>query len=154
MRYQDRNRCRNLHLAHIRMWAGDYTLSGLVGFELRCKTVGVFGTGAIGSAAARIFCVSAAGPAHANMLCSTSVVPSQLIAYLSACPGNSPCQDVQALLSLQPNPLLQAVAAVSYHLEAVPCLKYGVICDQSGSTNRAQGNPGGSALDGERFPCA
>ena len=89
MRYQDRNRCRNLHLAHIRMWAGDYTLSGLVGFELRCKTVGVFGTGAIGSAAARIFCVSAAGPAHANLLCSTSVVPSQLIAYLSACPGNS-----------------------------------------------------------------
>ncbi|CAL5224887.1 g7646 [Coccomyxa viridis] len=47
---------RNLHLAHIRMWAGDYTLSGLVGFELRCKTVGVVGTGAIGAAAARIFC--------------------------------------------------------------------------------------------------
>ena len=40
------------------MWAGDYTLSGLVGFELRCKTVGVVGTGAIGAAAARIFCVS------------------------------------------------------------------------------------------------
>ena len=53
------SRCRNLHLAHIRMWAGDYTLSGLVGFELRCKTVGVVGTGAIGTAAARIFCVSA-----------------------------------------------------------------------------------------------
>ena len=49
---------RNLHLAHIRMWAGDYTLSGLVGFELRCKTVGLIGTGAIGAAAARIFCVS------------------------------------------------------------------------------------------------
>ena len=47
--------CRNLHLAHIRMWAGDYTLSGLVGFELRSKTVGVLGTGAIGAAACRIF---------------------------------------------------------------------------------------------------
>ncbi|KAK9905506.1 hypothetical protein WJX75_001127 [Coccomyxa subellipsoidea] len=46
---------RNLHLAHIRMWAGDYTLSGLVGFELRSKTVGVLGTGAIGAAACRIF---------------------------------------------------------------------------------------------------
>ena len=45
-------------MAYIRMWAGDYTLSGLVGFELRCKTVGIVGTGAIGSAAARIFCVS------------------------------------------------------------------------------------------------
>ena len=45
-------------MAHIRMWAGDYTLSGLVGFELRCKTVGILGTGAIGAAAARIFCVS------------------------------------------------------------------------------------------------
>ncbi|EIE23378.1 hypothetical protein COCSUDRAFT_28806 [Coccomyxa subellipsoidea C-169] len=46
---------RNLHLAHIRMWAGDYTLSGLVGFELKSKTVGVLGTGAIGAAACRIF---------------------------------------------------------------------------------------------------
>lgn len=45
-------------MAHIRMWAGDYTLSGLVGFELRSKTIGILGTGAIGSAAARIFCVS------------------------------------------------------------------------------------------------
>lgn len=56
--YQLLHRCRNLHLAHIRMWAGDYTLSGLVGFELRCKTVGILGTGAIGACAARIFCVS------------------------------------------------------------------------------------------------
>ncbi|BDA47224.1 2-hydroxyacid dehydrogenase homolog [Coccomyxa sp. Obi] len=46
---------RNLHLAHLRMWAGDYTLSGLVGFELKSKTVGVLGTGAIGAAACRIF---------------------------------------------------------------------------------------------------
>lgn len=49
---------RNLHLAHIRMWAGDYTLSGLVGFELKSKTVGIVGTGAIGAAACRIFSVS------------------------------------------------------------------------------------------------
>lgn len=55
-------RRRNLHLAHIRMWAGDYTLSGLVGFELRCKTVGILGTGAIGACAAQIFCVSAPRP--------------------------------------------------------------------------------------------
>ena len=60
--YQLLRRCRNLHLAHIRMWAGDYTLSGLVGFELRCKTVGILGTGAIGACAARIFCVSAPRP--------------------------------------------------------------------------------------------
>ena len=59
-------------MAHIRMWAGDYTLSGLVGFELRCKTVGIVGTGAIGAAAARIFCVS---PSDAGLLvlCSTNL---------------------------------------------------------------------------------
>ena len=59
-------------MAHIRMWAGDYTLSGLVGFELRCKTVGILGTGAIGAAAARIFCVS---PSAADLpgLCSASI---------------------------------------------------------------------------------
>ncbi len=49
--------CRNLHQAHIRMWAGDYTLSGLVGFEMRSKVIGVVGTGAIGAAACRIFSV-------------------------------------------------------------------------------------------------
>ena len=57
-------------MAHIRMWAGDYTLSGLVGFELRCKTVGILGTGAIGAAAARIFCVSPSAAAL-PVLCST-----------------------------------------------------------------------------------
>ncbi|BDA51492.1 2-hydroxyacid dehydrogenase homolog 2 [Coccomyxa sp. Obi] len=46
---------RNLHLAHVRMHIGDYTLSGLVGYELRSKTIGVLGTGAVGTAACRIF---------------------------------------------------------------------------------------------------
>ena len=58
-------------MAHIRMWAGDYTLSGLVGFELRCKTVGILGTGAIGAAAARIFCVSLSA-ADLPVLCSAN----------------------------------------------------------------------------------
>jgi D-lactate dehydrogenase len=40
------------------MWAGNYTLSGLVGFEVRSKTIGVVGTGAIGAAACSIFLVS------------------------------------------------------------------------------------------------
>ena len=47
-------------MATIRMWAGDYTLSGLLGFELHAKTVGVLGTGAIGAVACRIFMVGAA----------------------------------------------------------------------------------------------
>ncbi|CAL8465644.1 g5180 [Coccomyxa elongata] len=46
---------RNLHLANIRMHTGDYTLSGLVGYEMRSKTIGVIGTGAVGTVACRIF---------------------------------------------------------------------------------------------------
>jgi len=45
---------RNLHQAHVRVSQGNYALSGLVGFEMLGKTVGVLGTGAIGSHAARI----------------------------------------------------------------------------------------------------
>lgn len=41
---------RRLHHASMRMQQWDYSLSGLVGFELHGKTVGVVGTGAIGSA--------------------------------------------------------------------------------------------------------
>ncbi len=75
--------CRNLHLAHIRMWAGDYTLSGLVGFELRCKTVGVVGTGAIGAAAARIFCVSCLCAAPRGP-CAGIVAPRQSVSHEDA----------------------------------------------------------------------
>ncbi|GAB4816217.1 hypothetical protein N2152v2_003263 [Parachlorella kessleri] len=41
---------RNLHLTHQRVAAGNYTLSGLVGFELSGKTFGIVGTGKIGLA--------------------------------------------------------------------------------------------------------
>lgn len=51
-------RRRNLHMATIRIWAGDYTLSGLLGFEVHGKTIGILGTGAIGAVACRIFMVS------------------------------------------------------------------------------------------------
>ncbi|KAK9832600.1 hypothetical protein WJX81_002765 [Elliptochloris bilobata] len=46
---------RNLHHAYLRVREGDYSLSGLVGFELRTKVVGIVGTGAIGLAACQIF---------------------------------------------------------------------------------------------------
>lgn len=39
---------RNLHLQHQRVSSGNYTLSGMVGFEVSGKTVGVIGTGKIG----------------------------------------------------------------------------------------------------------
>ncbi|KAL4447605.1 hypothetical protein ABPG75_004824 [Micractinium tetrahymenae] len=39
---------RNLHLSHQRVCSGNYALSGLVGFEVSGKTVGVVGTGKIG----------------------------------------------------------------------------------------------------------
>ncbi|MBC7397100.1 MAG: 2-hydroxyacid dehydrogenase [Bdellovibrionales bacterium] len=45
---------RKLCQAHDRVREGNYSLQGLLGFELRGKTVGVIGTGAIGSAFAQI----------------------------------------------------------------------------------------------------
>lgn len=46
---------RNLHLAYNRVRSGDYSLSGLEGWEVKSKTIGVLGTGAIGCAAVSIF---------------------------------------------------------------------------------------------------
>lgn len=46
---------RRLTQAYMRVQAGNYSLSPLVGSELRGKTVGVIGTGAIGVEACRIF---------------------------------------------------------------------------------------------------
>jgi len=40
---------RKLHLAYNRVWQGNYTLSGLVGNEVHGKTIGVVGTGSIGT---------------------------------------------------------------------------------------------------------
>lgn len=45
---------RRLHRAYNRTREGDFTLHGLTGFDLHGKTVGVVGTGQIGSAFARI----------------------------------------------------------------------------------------------------
>jgi len=46
--------CRNMHRAYNRVKMGNYALSGLVGFQLYKKIVGVVGTGAIGQEACRI----------------------------------------------------------------------------------------------------
>jgi D-lactate dehydrogenase len=46
---------RKLAQAHTRVQAGNYSLTPLVGSELRAKTVGVLGTGAIGTEACRLF---------------------------------------------------------------------------------------------------
>ncbi|KAF5836791.1 putative D-lactate dehydrogenase [Dunaliella salina] len=45
---------RNIANAHLRTAQGNYSLNGLVGFEMFRKTVGVIGTGAIGYEAIRI----------------------------------------------------------------------------------------------------
>lgn len=50
--------CRNLHLAYNRVRSGDYSLSGLEGWEVKSKTIGVLGTGAIGCAAVSMFKVT------------------------------------------------------------------------------------------------
>jgi D-lactate dehydrogenase len=46
---------RKIHRAHVRVREGNFSLDGLVGFDLHGKTVGICGTGKIGSVAARIF---------------------------------------------------------------------------------------------------
>ncbi|MEN0110388.1 MAG: 2-hydroxyacid dehydrogenase [Planctomycetota bacterium] len=45
---------RHLHRAYTRVRDGNFALSGLLGFDLHGKTIGVVGTGAIGSVFARI----------------------------------------------------------------------------------------------------
>lgn len=49
---------RSIHLAYNRVREGNYTLSGLIGFELGKRVVGIVGTGNIGAAACQIFKVS------------------------------------------------------------------------------------------------
>ena len=46
---------RKIHRAHARVREGNFSLDGLVGFDLHGKVVGICGTGKIGSVAARIF---------------------------------------------------------------------------------------------------
>jgi D-lactate dehydrogenase len=46
---------RKLHRAHARVREWNFSLEGIVGFDLHGKTVGLVGTGRIGRAAARIF---------------------------------------------------------------------------------------------------
>lgn len=45
---------RKIHRAHNRVREGDFSLNGLMGFNLYQKTVGIIGTGQIGTALARI----------------------------------------------------------------------------------------------------
>ncbi len=45
---------RNIHRAHARVREGNFTLDGLLGFDLRGRTVAVIGTGRIGAAFARL----------------------------------------------------------------------------------------------------
>lgn len=46
---------RKIHRAHARVREGNFSLEGLVGFDLHGKTVGIVGTGRIGRVAATIF---------------------------------------------------------------------------------------------------
>ncbi|KHK93428.1 2-hydroxyacid dehydrogenase [Novosphingobium malaysiense] len=45
---------RNIHKAYVRVREGNFALEGLLGFNLRGRTVGIVGTGAIGLCVARI----------------------------------------------------------------------------------------------------
>ncbi len=74
---------RRIHQAYARVRDWNFSLDGLVGFDLHGKTVGVVGTGRIGSAAARIFhgfgcrllCVDAAPDAQLERELGARYVP-------------------------------------------------------------------------------
>ena len=51
---QKQNKKSRIHEAHARVALGNYSLSGLVGRQLKGRTAAVLGTGAIGAEAARI----------------------------------------------------------------------------------------------------
>lgn len=64
---------RRIHRAHARVREGNFSLVGLLGFDLRAKTVGIVGTGNIGRVFARIMagfeCRLLASDPYANDAC-------------------------------------------------------------------------------------
>lgn len=78
--------------------AGNYSLSPLVGFELRGKTVGIIGTGAIGAEACRIFKVRLAvcGPSG---LSAAAVLAAAAAAVVGAANSQQPLSYVAMMLT-------------------------------------------------------
>ncbi|MEY4589192.1 MAG: hypothetical protein RL497_1268 [Pseudomonadota bacterium] len=73
---------RNIHRAHNRVREGDYSLQGLMGFDLHGKTVGVLGAGKIG----RAFCKIMQGFGCTVLICDPNVdvntqLPGQLVDF-------------------------------------------------------------------------
>lgn len=81
---------RHIPRAHARAREGDYELSGLVGYEMKGKSVGIVGTGAIGTEAARLF----AGIGCAVTAFDVRGVPADLVQA-----GISPAPDLPSLLA-------------------------------------------------------
>jgi D-lactate dehydrogenase len=63
---------RKIHLAYRQVREGNFSLEGLVGFNLHGKTVGLIGTGRIGTAVAKIL-----GPGFGCQLLGHDLVPNQ-----------------------------------------------------------------------------
>lgn len=91
---------RHLPRAHFRTLEGNYSLSGLVGFEMNKKVVGIIGTGAIGTEACRIMKVRTVARARRGLrvevCCGCSAVirqyepnSSHLESYSALCRTNS-----------------------------------------------------------------
>jgi D-lactate dehydrogenase len=80
---------RKIHRAHSRIREGDFSIHGLMGFDLHGKTVGVVGTGRIGAAFARIMLgfgcrVLAADPFPDRSLAAAGVTYTALPELLGA----------------------------------------------------------------------
>ncbi len=70
---------RKIHRAYARVREGNFSLDGLVGFDLFGKVVGIVGTGRIGSAAARIF----SGFGCEVLACDVAPRPDVPVRYVS-----------------------------------------------------------------------
>jgi D-lactate dehydrogenase len=109
---------RKIHRAHNRVREHNFSLTGLVGFDLNGKTVGIIGTGKIGSIAAQIF---------RGFGCD-------VLAY-----DPFPAQDwaaVSGVRYVSLDHLIEAAHVVSLHLPLLPETKYLLNAERIGKMRR------------------
>ena len=112
---------RKIHRAYARVREGNFSLDGLLGFDLHAKTVGIVGTGRIGAVAARIFagfgcCVLAHDPRSQPELLQLGIEYVSLVSlyeradiislHVPLTPATHHMIDTEALTRMKPGVML------------------------------------------------